>query len=109
MTETALIGVGGSGTSYGRSRGARERLDAMQGAIARGDEFKSRIADAEGDAVRLADLMAEAISMAREARGLDAVGRDGRAVWSMEELQAAHCMDAARDAYLKARGSNNAE
>ena len=44
--------------------------------------------------------------MAREARGLEVVGRDGRAALCMEELQAAYCMDEARAAYLAAKGSN---
>lgn len=87
-------------------RTGRDRLDAMPAAIARGEEFRARVAEAAGDLPRLCDLMAEAIGMAREARGLEVVGRDGRAALCMEELQAAYCMDAARAAYLAAKGSN---
>lgn len=83
-----------------------QRLDAIPAAIERGEEFQRRVVDAEGDAVRCADLMAEAIAMARESRGFEPVGRDGRATVCMEEIKAAHCMDNARAAYLRARGSN---
>ena len=87
-------------------RTAQDHFKAMPAAIARGDEFRARVTEAEGDAMRCADLMAEAIAMDREARGLDVVRRDGRVVFSMERLQAAYCLDAARDAFLRARGSN---
>jgi hypothetical protein len=90
-------------------RSGIERLDAIPAAIERGNEFQSRIAEAGGDAVRCADLMAEAIEMDREARMLEPVGRDGRATFSMERLTACQCMSAAREAYLRARGSNYGE
>lgn len=78
----------------------------MSGAPSLLHAVMERMREAEGYAARLADLLAEAIAMAREARGLDPVGRDGRARVSMEELQAAYVMDAARAAYLGAKGSN---
>ena len=86
-----------------------QRLEAIQPAIERRDEFRQRVSDAEGDAVRCADLMAEAIKMTYDARGHEPVGRDGRAVVCAEEVLAAHCMNDARAAYLRARGSNLAE
>jgi len=89
------------------SRSGRARLDAIPAAIENGESFRQRVAEAEGDAVRCADLMAEAIAMHREQRGLETVGQDGRAVLTMESLQATYCLDAARDAYLRARGSNS--
>lgn len=89
------------------SRSGRARLDAIPAAIETGESFRHRVAEAEGDAVRCADLMAEAIAMHREQRGLETVGRDGRAVLTMESLEAMYCLDAARDAYLRARGSNS--
>lgn len=88
------------------SRTGHQRIEAFPAAIARGDEFKRRVADAEGDATRCADLMAEAIAMDREARGLGVVGSDGRAFLEMERMQACYCLDEARAAYLRARGSN---
>lgn len=45
--------------------------------------------------------------MDREARGLEAVGKDGRSTFCMEQLMACHCVDDARAAYLLASGSNN--
>lgn len=75
-------------------------------AIERGKEFLARVRDAAGDVVRCADLMAEAIAIDRESRRLEIVGHDGRSTFSMEELQACYCLDASRDAYLLARGSN---
>ena len=89
------------------SRTGLQRLDAIPAAIERGEELQRRIKAAEGDAVKCADLMAEAISMANESRGLEVVGRDGRKTVTVEEIKAAHCMNDARIAYLKARGSNN--
>lgn len=98
---------GASGTRFGgKNRTAWDRINAIPAAVARGEAFRQRVTEAAGDAVKLADLMAEAIAMAREARGLDSVGRDGRSVVGVEEMQAAYCMDAAAGAYLKARGSN---
>lgn len=97
---------GGSGRSFGGRRTGIDRLDAIPAAMTRKDEFMERLKAAEGDAVRLSDMMAEAIAMDREARTLEPVGRDGRTMLSVEGLFASHCMDAARDAYLKARGSN---
>jgi hypothetical protein len=88
------------------SRSGIQRLEAILPAIERGDEFQRRVVEAEGDAVKLADMMAEAIALARESRGHEPVGRDGRATVCVEEIKAAHCMDAARMAYLRARGSN---
>lgn len=79
----------------------------MPAAIERTAEFKERLAAAEGDAVRCADLMAEAIAMDREARGIGFVGRDGRSIFEFERLQACYCLDDARAAYLRARGSNS--
>lgn len=101
---------GASGISHGkRGRSGEDRLSAIPAAVARGDEFKERVKQAEGDAVRLADMMAEAITMDRDARSIESVGRDGRTVFSMERLIACHCMDAAKVAYLRARGSNSAD
>ena len=97
---SGLIQVGG------KRRTGLQRLDAIAVAVAQRDEFMSRVKAAEGDAVRCADLMAEAISMKIEANKLEVVGRDGRIVVTMEEIAAAHCMISARDAYLRARGSN---
>lgn len=87
-------------------RTAQERMDAIPGVLARTEEFKQRVAQAEGDAVRCADLMAEAIAMDREARGLGYVGRDGRSYFEFERMHACYCLDDARAAYLRARGSN---
>jgi hypothetical protein len=87
-------------------RSGLERLDAIPAVIAAGEEFRARLAEAEGDAVRCADLMAEAIDIARSSRMFEAVGRDGRVMFSMEALEAAHCLDAARAAYARARGTN---
>jgi hypothetical protein len=88
-------------------RTGQERLDAIPAALERAEEFKRRIAEAAGDVVRLSDLMAEAIWMLREANGLEVVGRDGREVVGIEKVTATHCMLDAREAYLKARGSNS--
>jgi len=89
------------------SRTGLARLEAIPAALEREKEFKRRLAEAEGDAVRCADLMAEAIDMHREQRGLETVGKDGRLALTMEGLVAMYCIDAARDAYLRARGSNH--
>jgi len=88
-------------------RTSQDRINAFPIAIERTAEFKQRIAQAEGDAVECADLMAEAIAMDREARGLGYVGRDGRSFFEFERLQACYCLDDARSAYLRARGSNS--
>ncbi len=99
---------GKSGVTHGKGRRTGEdRVMAITGAVARADDFKERVKVAEGDTVRLADLMAEAIAMDREARGLESVGKDGRQTFAMERLAACWCMDAARESYLKARGSNS--
>jgi hypothetical protein len=90
------------------NRTGQQRLEAIPGALDRRDEFLQRTKAAHGDPVRLADLMAEAIGMLCEANGLETVGRDGRATVCIEKVTAAHCMFGARDAYLKARGSNSA-
>jgi hypothetical protein len=87
-------------------RTGQQRLDAIEPALHRRGEFCVRIAEAEGDAVRCADLMAEAIQMKFEANGMEPVSRDGRKTVGIEEVMSAHCMLAARDAYLRARGSN---
>ncbi|MGY3581373.1 hypothetical protein ACVIGB_000558 [Bradyrhizobium sp. USDA 4341] len=88
------------------NRTGRQRLDAIPAAMERREQFYARVKEAEGDAVRCADLMAEAIAMKFEANGLETVGRDGRQTASIEELVSVHCMLEARDAYLRARGSN---
>jgi hypothetical protein len=88
------------------SRTGQQRLDAIEPAIQRRDEFRDRVTAAEGDAARCADLMAEAITMKLEANGLEAVGRNGKKTIAIEDVTAYHCMIYARDAYLKARGSN---
>jgi hypothetical protein len=87
-------------------RTGQGRLNAIPAALERREEFLWRVKLADGDAVRLADLMAEAIHMLYEANGLEIVGRDGRAIVSVEKVVAAHCMFGARSAYLTARGSN---
>jgi hypothetical protein len=89
------------------SRTGRQRLDAIIPAIGRRDEFIARVTDAGMDAVRCADLMAEAITMQISANHLEVVSRGGKVTVSMEDVAAGHCMIAARDAYLKARGSNS--
>jgi hypothetical protein len=89
------------------NRTGQQRLDAIEPAISRRDEFRERVTAAEGDAVRCADLMAEAISMKLEANGLEAVGRNGKKTISIEDVTAYHCMISAKDAYLRARGSNS--
>lgn len=83
-----------------------DRLNSIAPSVADGEEFRSRIKDAEGDTSGCADLMAEAIEMNRRARGHEMVGRDGRDMFSMEELQSYYCLDAAREAYLRAKRSN---
>lgn len=88
------------------TRTGLQRLDAIEPSLARREEFYERVAAAEGDAVRCADLMAEAIQMKFEANGMEAVGRDGRKTVAIEEVVSAHCMLKAREAYLRARGSN---
>lgn len=98
---------GQSGIGGETQRTGRQRLDAIPVAIKRGEEFRVRVVAAAGDVVRCADLMAEAIAMHREQRGLETIGRDSRHTFSMEELEAMYCLDAAREAYLKARGSNS--
>lgn len=101
---------GASGIDHGgrRSRTGMDRLDATPAAIARSEEFRGRVKQAEGDVILLSDMMAEAIAMDREARALEGIGRDGRSTFCIERLCACHCMDAAREAYRKARGSNAA-
>lgn len=89
------------------SRTGQQRIEAFPSVIARTQEFKQRVAASEGDAVRCADLMAEAIAMDREARGLGFVGRDGRSYFEFERMNACYCLDDARAAYLRARGSNS--
>lgn len=99
---------GKSGTSHGRGRRTgNDRVMAIPAAVAKSEEFRGRVKEAEGDAVRLADLMADAIAMDRAARSLEAVGKDGKQFFAMERLAACWCLDAAREAYLRARGSNS--
>lgn len=88
------------------SRTGQQRLDAIEPALARREEFRERVEAAEGDAVRCADLMAEAITMKIESNGLETVGRNGKVTVSIENVTASHCLIYARDAYLRARGSN---
>lgn len=88
-------------------RSGQQRLDAILPAMARRDEFFERIQAIEGDAVRCADLMAEAITLQIDANHLEVVSRNGKVTVSIEDVMVAHCMIAARDAYLRARGSNN--
>lgn len=88
------------------ARSGRQRLDAIPAAIERRDEFRNRVAAAEGDAIRCADLMAEAIAMQIEANHLEVVRKSGNSTVCVEEVMAGHCMIAAKDAYLRARGSN---
>jgi hypothetical protein len=71
-----------------------------------GAAFRERVTQADGDVLRCADLMAEAIAMWKASNGVEPVGKDGRSMVSMEELEACYCADAARSAYVKARGSN---
>lgn len=88
------------------ARTGQQRLDSIPAAIERRDEFKARVDAAEGDAVRCADLMAEAIAYKLEANFLEPVGRNGKATVCIEDIMSSHCLIAARDAYLRARGSN---
>lgn len=90
------------------SRTGQQRLDAIPAAIDRRDEFCARVKEAEGDAVRCADLMAEAIAMQIDANHMEVVGKSGKVTVSIEDVMAGHCMIAAKDAYLRARGSNAA-
>lgn len=89
-------------------RTSQQRLDATLPAIERADAFKARIHAADGDTVKLADLMAEAIELECEARGLEPVGNDGRKFVYIESIVASHCAIDAKNAYMKARGSNAA-
>lgn len=88
------------------SRTGQQRLDAILPAVERRDEFCGRVKEAEGDAVRCADLMAEAITMQIDANHMETVGRSGKVTVCIEDVMAGHCMIAAKDAYLRARGSN---
>jgi hypothetical protein len=88
------------------SRTGQQRLDAILPAVARRDEFCERVKAAEGDAVRCADLMAEAITMQIDANHLEVVGKSGKVTVGIEDVMAGHCMIDARNAYLRARGSN---
>lgn len=90
------------------ARSGQQRLDATPEAMVRRTEFLGRVKDAEGDPVRCADLMVEAITMLYDANGLEPIGNDGRSFACIETMVAAHCMFGARDAYLRARGSNQA-
>lgn len=89
------------------ARTGQQRLEAILPAIARRDDFIARVAAAEGDIMRCADLMAEAITMKNEANFLETVGRSGKVTVCTEGVLAGHCLLDARDAYLKARGSNS--
>lgn len=88
------------------ARSGKDRLDAIVPAVKAGEEFRARIVEAGADIVKCADLMAEAIELYVGTCGLEIIGRDGRATMCMEELQANYSLQAARKAYLKARGSN---
>ena len=88
------------------SRTGQQRLDAIPAAIERRDEFRRRVEAVGPDATRCADLMAEAITMKIESNGLETVGKNGKVTVSIENVCASHCLIYARDAYLKARGSN---
>ena len=88
------------------SRTGLQRLDAIPAAIEKRDEFLTRVKVAEGDTSRCADLMAEAITMQIDANHMETVGRNGKVTASIEDVAAGHCMIDARDAYLRARGSN---
>jgi len=88
------------------SRTGQQRLDAIQPAIDRRDEFRERVKAAEGDCAALADLMAEAITMQIDANGLESVGRNGKETVCVEHVCAAHCLIAAKTAYLTARYGN---
>lgn len=88
-------------------RTGQQRLDAIEPAIKRRDEFRERVTAAGVDLARCADLMAEAITMQIDANKIEVVGKSGKATVSIEEVCAAHCMISARDAYLRARGSNH--
>jgi hypothetical protein len=85
-------------------RTAEQRFDAIPEVLARGEAFRARVATAAGNVLLLADLMAEAIAMDRESRPLEPVGRDHRVYFAFERLQAMYCLDAARAAYVAARG-----
>jgi hypothetical protein len=50
--------------------------------------------------------MAEAIAMQIDANHFEVVRKSGNATICIEEVMAGHCLIAARDAYLRARGSN---
>lgn len=88
------------------SRTGQQRLDAIPGAIERRDEFRQRVDAAGPDVTRCADLMAEAITMQIEANHMETVSKNGKVTVSIEDVMAGHCMIAARNAYLRARGSN---
>lgn len=88
-------------------RTGQQRLDDIPAAIDRRDEFLARVGPAKGDLTRCADLMAEAIAMRVEANQLEVVGRDGKRTKTVEDVVADHCLIAARNAYLEARGSNS--
>ena len=79
-----------------------KRILKIAEAVERGGDLMARI-KAATSMIELADLMAEAIAMDRAARADVLVGHDGRARVSIDTIQAAHCMDAAREAYLKLR------
>ncbi len=85
------------------TRTGQQRLDAITPAIDRRDAFRKLVAAAAGDVLRCADLMAEAIQMQYDANGMEKVDRSGKAVVCIEHVCAAHCLIAARNAYLRAR------
>jgi len=80
-----------------KSRTAKERVAATMPAIAARDNFLRRLAGADRDTIVV--MMVEAIDMHLAANGLDPVGGDGRAVVSVEEICASHCLRAAREAF----------
>ncbi len=85
------------------NRTGQQRLDAIQPAIDQRDAFRDRVKAADGDWPVLADLMAEAITMQIDANGLEVVGRNGKKTVCIEHVCAAHCLIAAKMAYLQAR------
>jgi hypothetical protein len=88
------------------ARNAQERPNAIMPAIGRRDDFLIRLKNAY-DERTVTDLMAEAIDMHIEANGLELVRRDGRAMVSMEEICASHCLKAARETYALLRRSGS--
>ncbi|GBQ85950.1 hypothetical protein AA14337_3204 [Acetobacter malorum DSM 14337] len=87
-------------------RTMRERLTAIPEVLAARNEFQERCERAGGNVLLCADLMAQAITMCLDATLQERVGRDGRALQSIEVVNAQHCMRWAEAAYRKARGES---